>query len=366
MFLSMKPLQSHDRNSTNKHQWSLLSSFSYVAAACLAVSLTGCSQDPAVKEVASFSESILPRFKAIAPQLAQDIKTSCGRLQAVRLPTNKPLFQGGKFVLDEAIVTNCSSQFQADAISAFIASNTLIYNYLLTIGKLADAKVASIDTEMTALVDAIGKLPVVSQPEINEAVGAAGAISKILVRTLTQGYQKSQLRSVMTSTDLPLREVSKIYTSSLDRYYTQGILSTELIAVNAFYGTPVQVMTQQTTNPFLLTLKPLFTPALTKSLLAEREAVAKRVVAAQTYTALIREISCDHERLVRLLSDTKAATNSPPNTWCDQKPIALIPSASSLLGQPVLARNYARSALAKYDRMLARLESMNTLSNMTN
>jgi hypothetical protein len=361
-----KHTRKFDSDTTNKHSCPWKTSFSKLSIAGTAIAtmaLIGCGKDSSIEAVAKFSERIKPQIDATAPVLINDINGSCARTQIIQLPAGEELFTKDKstgktvFLFDQNIKTHCSSNEIREATAAFESAHAIISNYILIIGKLAGSDIASYDSEVSSLVPAIAGLPFVSDKETKDAVEAGGSIAKILTRIIAQGYQKAQLRSAISSADLPLKIMAKNYSIAIDQYYKNGLLETELLAVNAFYGLPLRSARRISTSPFLIGINPFIVTSLTGTLATEREAVMKRKAFASTYIKLIREISCDHTTLNELLQGGSISNVASKNELCEQSAMEAVTIKSRHPTQELVANEYLKHIILKYDRLLTELNN---------
>jgi len=340
------------------------------ATGLLAMLVASCGSNPNIEAVAKFSENTKSEISSISPALVSDIAESCKRTQVLALPTGEKLFQEDPetrsivFLIDKQIKTRCITKEMTTATESYKAGHKVISRYIAAIGKLAGANIPIFDSEMKVLVPALGGMPFITDKDSKATVEAGGAIATILFRILGEGFQKSQLIASMTSADQPLQVVAMNYGDSINRYYIKGLLETEMLAVTAFYGNPLENARSLTTSPVLLGINPFITTSLTRSLVAERQEVNKRKAFAETYVSLLYNISCDHTKLKEALQGRSISNAVQENVLCLRLQQNTITQLKPLENQDTTASTYIAQIIPKYQKLLSRLNKLSPSNRM--
>jgi len=343
---------------------------SVAMAGLLAILTTSCGANSDIEDIAKFTKQTQSDLISISPVLVSDISESCKRTQTFALPTGEKLFQEdpntGKmiFLVDKQIKTLCITPEMKTATESYKAGHKIISNYIITLGKLAGAKLPNFDPEMKALVPALGGMPFITDKDSKATVDAGGSIATILFRVFGEGYQRSQIISTMAAADQPLQVIAMNYGNSITSYYTNGLLDTEMLAVTAFYGNPLENARKPTTSPVLLGINPFVTTSLTRSLVAERQELIKRKAFAQTYVTLLYEISCDHTKLKEALQGRSITSAVQLNALCQRLQQNNITQHRRPENQEITASAYISEMIPKYQRLLSQLNSLNPSKRM--
>ena len=248
----------------------------------LALLLAGCEANKTIKGVAVFSNEVQEKLSSIGFSLSKDIVQSCKRTKAQEFQISEELFpidpKSGKrvFILDQQIEALCLTDTATSATKSYEASHRLITEYIAVLGKLAGADLPVFDSQAKALVPALQGMPNLSDEQSKATVDAGGALARILFRVFGEGFQKAKLASTMESSDAPLRTIVTSYANSIKEHYMNGLLASEMISVNAFYGIPLSNSIKPTTSPVLIGINPFITVSLTRLFLSERQEVGKR------------------------------------------------------------------------------------------
>lgn len=342
---------------------------SLVISGFLAILSSSCAANSGIEDVAKFSKQAKADIMSVSPALVNDISESCKRTQALQLPTGEKLFQEDPntgrliFLIDKNIQSRCATKEMKKATDSYKSGHILIANYIATIGKLAGANLPIFDTQMQALVPALGGLPFIADKDSKATVDAGGSIATILFRVFGEGFQRSQLISTMSAADLPLQVIAMNYGNSITNYYMNGLLETEMLAVTAFYGNPLDNARRPTTSPVLLGINPFITTSLTRSLVAERQEVNKRKAFAETYVTLLYEVSCDHTKLKEALQGKSISNAIQINSLCKRLQTNNNTSRNTHVNQEETASAYISEMIPKYQRLLSRLNKLSSLKS---
>jgi hypothetical protein len=343
---------------------------SVVASGLLTTLVAGCGSNSEIAAVGKFSEKTKAEINSIGPALVSDISESCKRSQAWALPTGEKLFQEDPesrklvFLLDKKARERCDTKEMTAATDSYKAGHKVISRYIAAIGKLAGADIPVFDDEMKSLVPALGGMPFIPDKDTKATVEAGGSIANILFRIIGEGFQRSKLVSSMASADKPLEVVATNYTDSINRYYINGLLETEMLAATAFYGNPLDIVRRTTNSPVLLVINPFLTANLTRSLVVERQEIAKRKAFAETYISLLNEISCDHTKLLFSLQGNSASSADRENAICGRlqqvNSAKLAPNGK----QGIATSAYVAKIIPKYYRLISKLRDLSASNRL--
>jgi hypothetical protein len=337
---------------------------SVVASGLLTILVAGCSSNSEIAAVGKFSEKTKAEINSVGPALVSDISESCKRSQAWALPTGERLFQEDPesrklvFLIDKRARERCDTNEMTAATNSYKAGHKVISRYITAIGKLAGADIPVFDDELKSLIPALGGMPFIPDKDAKATVEAGGSIANILFRIIGEGFQRSKLISSMASADKPLEVVVTNYTDSINRYYINGLLESEMLAVTAFYGNPLDIARRTTTSPVLLVINPFLTANLTRSLVVERQEIAKRKAFADTYISLLNEISCDHTKLLFSLQGNSTSSAARENAICARLQQDNRATLSPSDKQDMAASAYAAQIIPKYYRLISKLQDL--------
>ena len=184
-----------------------------IALACLALVASGCANLTAIREFASASSDA-----AQYSQLVVAYVETPTRLKRYEPPSQSP-------VLERQAAERKAQREQ------LLLRHRLIHEYMDALGQLAADGLPAYDKELDALGNAVKEAKFADQGE----AAAFSAVSKILVKAVTDHWRQGKLVSLIEETDGPFQVVVGALVKVVEQGFTADV-EIERVALDKYYS----------------------------------------------------------------------------------------------------------------------------------